>query len=68
MKKTKKLGKGILLSVLGALAFGTAAATATYALFTSKAEAEINVVAGKVNVEENISLKSTSYLKHINLC
>ncbi len=67
MKKTKKLGKGILLSVLGALAFGTAAATATYALFTSKAEAEINVVAGKVNVEENISLKSTSYLKHINM-
>lgn len=66
MKKSKKLGKGILLSVLGALAFGTAAASATYALFTSKAEADINVVAGKVNVEENIAIKSTSYLKKVN--
>ena len=57
MKKTKT----IMLSALAAVAFGSIAAGTTYALFTSEAEANVTVVAGKVSVKaaiQNLKLYS----------
>lgn len=50
----KKLGKSVLLSTLAALAFGAVAVGTTYALFTSEAEASVEVTTGKVNVTAEI--------------
>lgn len=50
MKKFTKMNKGIVLSALAALAFGGVAVGTTFALFTSKAETNVTVTTGKVNV------------------
>ena len=50
MERTKNLKKSIILSSLAVVAFGSVAAGTTYALFTSKAETNISVTTGKVNV------------------
>lgn len=56
MKKSKKIGKSLILPALTALAFGAVAAGTTYALFTSEAKSEVSVVSGKVLVEKTVSL------------
>lgn len=57
----KKLGKSVLLSTLAALAFGAVAVGTTYALFTSKAEASVEVTTGKVAVSLELgALSGTS--------
>lgn len=50
----KKFNKTILLSALAALAFGSVAVTTTYALFTSKEEATVEVTTGKVSVTAKV--------------
>ncbi len=55
MKKTNKINKTILLSALTALAFGGIAISTTYALFTSEAETNVTVAAGKVDVKATLT-------------
>lgn len=52
-KKMRKISKTLILSAAAAVAFGTVAAGTTYALFTSKAEADVSVASGKVSVLAN---------------
>ncbi len=52
--KNTKLTKTIMLSALAAVAFGGIAAGTTYALFTSEADANVTVAAGKVAVKAEI--------------
>ena len=51
-----KTTKGLVLSALGALSFASIAAGTTYALFTSKAETNIEVNSGKVNVLQKVTV------------
>ena len=46
----RKMIKPIVVSALSALAFGAVGTAGTFALFTDKAETQINVTAGKVDV------------------
>lgn len=59
MKKFTKVNKTIILSALSALAFGGVAVGSTYALFTSKAETNITVSTGKVDVQSKIDSLAT---------
>ena len=54
--------KPIIMSALAALAFGTVSVGTTFALFTDKAETKINVKAGVVDVDNEISIKEVKEL------
>ena len=57
----RRITKTLVLSASAALMFGAVAAGTTYALFTSEAEANVTVVAGKVSVKaaiQNLKLYS----------
>lgn len=54
MERIKGLKKSIILSSLAAIAFGGVAIGTTYALFTSKAETNVTIASGKVDVKATI--------------
>ena len=54
MKMTKKVSKTLILSAAAALAFGGVAVGTTYALFTSKAGAEVTIASGKASLKSEI--------------
>ena len=54
----RKTIKPIVVSMLSALAFGAVGTAGTFALFTDKAEAQIQISAGIVNVESKIEIES----------
>lgn len=58
----KKQIKPIILSAAAALTFGGIAVGTTFALFTSKAETNIEVNSGIVNVEQTLEIKSVAEL------
>ena len=63
----KKVTKPIIMSALSALAFGSLGVAGTFALFTDKAETQIEAEAGIVNVGQNISIVSVHELGNVQV-